>query len=506
MSPRRMHVAQAAPRWVLALNLMLAAVYFAAIAFWFPHGNQWLFGVFVAGEVFHLWQTATYVMTVWRRPVRHRFDPYWQKPVDVFITVAGEPVEVVEQTVQAAKAMLYRGRVSVYILNDGRVAGKPNWRQMERLAERYGIGCITRTKPGGAKAGNINHALRQTRSPFVVIFDADHIPHPDFLQKTMGYFGEPGVGFVQSPQYYYNYERNYITGGAWEQQELFFGPIMQGKDRYGAAFMCGTNMVIRRTALNQVGGLSETNIAEDFMTSLFLHERGWQSIYVGEVLAEGLAPEDFQSYYKQQFRWARGSLEIVFRYNPLFRRGLKWVQKLQYLASASYYLNGSVVMMNALLPVIFLFTGQVVFEVTTMKLAAVFLPYMVLSVFVLQLTSDSSYTFRALGMSSGSGTLQIKALWAVLTGQKTSFAVTSKSQVAGNFIHLAWPQLAYFPLVVAGVAVAVAREGWTASVATNISWAFLTGMLFAPFIYAATPLGARIRTAEPVAQHGVTHG
>src|SRR3989344_1030836 len=99
--------------------------------------------------------------------------------------------------------------------------------------------------------------------------------------------------------------------------------------------MCGTNMVIRKAALREVGGMAEDNIAEDFVTSLFIHERGWKSAYVPEVLAEGLAPEDLFSYYKQQFRWARGSLEIVFRFNPLFRSGLTWSQRIEYLASAS---------------------------------------------------------------------------------------------------------------------------------------------------------------------------
>ena len=91
--------------------------------------------------------------------------------------------------------------------------------------------------------------------------------------------------------------------------------------------MCGTNVAVRRTALDEVGGLCQTNIAEDFLTSLLMHERGWRSVYVPEVLAQGLAPEDFLSYYKQQHRWARGSLEVIFKYNPLRRRGLTWPQR-----------------------------------------------------------------------------------------------------------------------------------------------------------------------------------
>ena len=234
----------------------------------------------------------------------------------------------------------------VCLLNDGFVAKKENWRDIELLArdlraEGLPVECITRTTPGGAKAGNINNALRYTESPLVAIFDADHVPHRDFLEKTVGYFGAGAeaqasvaelradrrkVGFVQTPQYYKNFAKNYLTSSSWEQQELFFGPICKGKNRLNAATMCGTNMLISREALSEVGGMCTESIAEDFVTGLFMHERGWVSVYHPEVLAEGLATEDFLTYSKQQFRWARGSLDVIFRYNPLFMRGLTWRQ------------------------------------------------------------------------------------------------------------------------------------------------------------------------------------
>ena len=144
-----------------------------------------------------------------------------------------------------------------------------------------------------------------------------------------------------------------VAGTAWEQQKLFFGPICRGLSRRGAAFMCGTNMVIRRKALDEVGGMCEDNIAEDFLTSFFMHQRGWQSVYVPIVLAEGLAPEDLGSFYKQQYRWARGSLEIVFKYNPFFRRGLTMSQRFEYLVASSYWLSGFIVLLNLLLPLTF---------------------------------------------------------------------------------------------------------------------------------------------------------
>src|SRR5690606_7694254 len=120
-------------------------------------------------------------------------------------------------------------------------------------------------------------------------------------------FQDKRMGFVQTPQYYKNQSDNVITQAAWQQQEFFFGPIMRGKDSYNSTFICGTNVVIRRKALEEVGGMFEENIAEDFLTSLFVHQHGWRSVYVPQVLATGFAPFDLLSYVKQQLRWARGS-------------------------------------------------------------------------------------------------------------------------------------------------------------------------------------------------------
>jgi cellulose synthase (UDP-forming) len=471
------------PRVLTLANIAAAVLYFVAICFFFKIGNHFIFGLLVAGELFHLWQAVGYASTIWRL-AEPAPAPAFDGAVDVCITVAGEPVEIVETTLKAAIAMTYANK-QIYLLNDSRVAKKANWAEYEELAKRYGVGCITRTEPGGAKAGNINNALKQMSAPYVAIFDADHVPHTDFLERTMGYFADDKTGFVQSPQYYANQNTNAITRGAWEQQEIFFGPILKGKQRLGAAFMCGTNMVIRKTALLRAGGMSEESIAEDFLTSLLIHRLGYKSVYVPDVLAEGLAPEDFLSYYKQQFRWARGSLEVIFRYNPLFMSGLSWRQKMQYLASASYYLSGPVVLMNALLPVIYFFTGAVVFQISTMTLAAVFLPYIFLSLYLLQVSSNYSYTYRALSFSMGSFWLQTRAIIAVITGQKTSFAVTSKTAISGSFYKLALPHILYFAVVVAGLVYAGMRDGITASYLTNAAWAFFNVAVFWPFVASA---------------------
>jgi cellulose synthase (UDP-forming) len=469
----------------LVFNVVLALLYFGLITFRFDRGNGWLYALLVAGEVFHVWQVLTYAYTVWNMGYKHRRDDSFTPDVDIFITVAGEPVDIIEETVRAAKAIDYPN-FTVHVLNDGFVAKKDNWRDVVRLCQKLSVDCITRTIPGGAKAGNINHALSKTEAPFVVVFDADHVPHKDFLAKTMGYFADPKMGFVQSPQFYKNHDLNSVSRGAWDQQAIFFGAICRGKNRLNSAFMCGTNMVLRRTAVLQAGGMCETNIAEDFVTSVFIHEKGWKSVYVPEVLAEGLAPEDFMSYYKQQFRWARGSLEVIFRYNPLFRRGLSWAQKIQYLASASFYLSGLVVLIDAMLPIIFLFTGAAPLIISTMALTAIFLPYIFSVVYILEASTSSSFTFNALSFSYSAFPIHLQAIWAVITNKKSSFAVTSKRAVEGNFTNLVIPHLLYGIAAVVGIVVAIIREGFSPAIVTNVSWVLFNVVVFTPYIAAAT--------------------
>ncbi|MDB5187548.1 MAG: hypothetical protein JWO50_68 [Candidatus Kaiserbacteria bacterium] len=474
------------PRPILILGFIFALFYLYVIGFWFAPSNIILFRILLIGQVFLIWQICTYIFTVWNTERTFAKDISYTPVVDVFITVAGEPIDIIEETVVAIKNMDYPN-FAVYILNDGFVAKKDNWKDVEALASRLNIGCITRTIPGGAKAGNINNALRLTTNPLVCIFDADHVPHEDFLKETVPYFIDKRLGFVQTPQFYKNQNLNLITRGAWDQQELFFGPICKGKNNYNAATMCGTNMVIRREAIVEVGGMCEESIAEDFVTGLLMHANNWNSIYVPKVLAEGLAPEDFLSYYKQQLRWARGALDVIFRYNVFFRSGLSLSQRIQYLASASHFLSGIVVITNAFFPILFLLFGIQPFTVTTMSLASVFLPYMFVVLTILRRSSDNTFTFRSLAFSMGGFGIHLSALISAATRQKSSFAITSKRALSGNFWYLVIGHIAYVSLAVCAGAFGIMREGLTPAVANNIAWAAISSCVFIPFIFAALP-------------------
>jgi cellulose synthase (UDP-forming) len=220
------------------------------------------------------------------------------------------------------------------------------------------------------------------------------------------------------------------------------------------------------------------------------------------VLAQGLAPDDFLNYYKQQFRWTRGSLEVIFKYNPLLRRGLDWRQKLQYLTSASYYLSGSVILLDALLPLVFLFTGETPIVSSTMVLALVFVPYMWINLYVLQRTSNFTYSYQAIAFSLSAWWLQITAMYAVLANRKTAFAVTSKATHEGgrpNFLRLVVPQLVYAGVAAVALVVGALREGASASYVANVAWLAVHLAISVPFVVAASPSRAPQRST-PVAE------
>lgn len=474
------------PKILLAINALLAVLYFVAILFLFPAGNRLLFWLLIGGEVFHVWQVLSFIYTVWETNYLPPTDPSYTPPVDVFITVAGEPVELVRKTVVAVQVMRYK-TIHVYILNDGFVTQKENWRDIISLAAELGVHCITRTIAGGAKAGNINNALTLSSSPLIAIFDADHVPHSDFLLKTVPYFFNQKVGFVQTPQFYKNYAENYLTQGSWEQQELFFGPICRGKNRLNAATMCGTNMVIKREALLEVGGMCTESITEDYITGMFMHQRGYTSIYHPEVLAEGLATEDLLTYSKQQYRWARGSLDVIFRYNPFLMRGLTLAQRIQYLASASFYLSGAVVVIDACLPLAFFYTGLVPVRIDSMLLAAIFLPYIFFTLYVIQRTSNFTFTLSSLGFSMGAFNIHLRALYSAATFQRSTFSITQKNKASGNFLPLVKWHILYTAAVVVGLPIAFVREGFSASLINNAAWSLLNIIIFTPFIRAALP-------------------
>lgn len=453
------------PRWTaeappaisrvrIALTGALGLVAVVWYLTWLLHpervGHPLLFVLLVVAELFNVAQAIGFWWTVARgraRPhrVRHRDDAI---EVDVLIPVYGEPVEVVEPTVAAATAL--RGvRARVALLDDGGSA------DMEALARRHGVRYVRRTVHSGAKAGNINHALGLIDAPFVAVFDCDHVPAPDFFERTLGHLDDPEVAMVQTPQWYANADDNDVADAAAAQQCLFFGPIARGKDARGAMFCCGTNMVFRRSALEDVGGFPEDSVTEDFQLSLALHERGWRTAYVSEVLAQGLGPEDMASYASQQQRWARGCLSAL---PSALRSDLPWRTRIQYVLSASYFLTGWTVLLYMSLPLVRILTGaQPVAGADADQFFTHFAPYFGLALLMVAVTGAGAYTWRAFAVAFASWWIHVDATIRVVRGRPGGFVVTPKKGQDGPQLRAVWPSL-----VAMGALVSVAAIGLVA--------------------------------------------
>jgi cellulose synthase (UDP-forming) len=208
----------------------------------------WIAVPLILAETYSLVDTALFGTTVWR--LKERGEPPVAPDgvtVDVLVTTYDEPVDLVLATATAARDIRYPHET--WILDDGARD------ELRAAAEQIGVGYITRSeswvgKPRHAKAGNLNNALFQTQGELLLVLDADQIPVPTLLDRTVGYFSDPAVGFVQTPQFFTNVDDADLLGS---QAPLFYGPIQQGKDGWNAAFFCGSNAVLRREALMQLG-------------------------------------------------------------------------------------------------------------------------------------------------------------------------------------------------------------------------------------------------------------
>jgi cellulose synthase (UDP-forming) len=284
-----------------------------------------------------------------RQPLRQpqQVDP--SLTVDVLITVYDESVALIERCVCAARDM--NGAHRTWLLDD---AQRP---ELRTLAQSLGVGYLSRKQNVDYKAGNINAALARTDGDIVVIFDVDHVPVVSFLEQTLGYFSNPEIGFVQV-MLTFAYEKDRPTGKAASESSLdFYNPASRGADALGAATLIGSNALIRREALDSIGGY-HPGLAEDLATSIALHAAGWQSVYVSEPLAPGLAPPDLRAWFDQQIKWSRGVFELLrtkyFHYWP----SLTYGQRLGYAVRMTYYWIGPLTALHLLIPIFLLFLSS----------------------------------------------------------------------------------------------------------------------------------------------------
>ncbi|WP_313485925.1 UDP-forming cellulose synthase catalytic subunit [Pseudescherichia sp.] len=297
-------------------------------------------GLFLADLYVWVMLLLNYLQTIW--PLKREIVPLpddmslWPT-VDVYVPTYNESLDVVRDTVLAAQCIDYpRDKMKIYILDDGKRS------EFAMFAADVGVGYITRNDNSHAKAGNLNHAMKLTNGELICVFDCDHVATRIFLQATVGGFlKDPKLALVQTPHFFYSpdpFERNLSVGrNIPNEGMLFYGPIQRGNDNWNATFFCGSCAVIRRSALEEIGGFAVETVTEDAHTALKMQRLGWGSAFIDIPLAAGLATERLVLHIIQRTRWARGMTQIFRLDNPLFGRGLTFQQRLCYLSAMLYY-------------------------------------------------------------------------------------------------------------------------------------------------------------------------
>ena len=308
--------------------------------------------------------------------------------VDIFIPTYNEPEFILRRTIVGCQAIDYPNK-KVYLLDDTKRA------EIKALARELGCYYRTRANNSHAKAGNLNHVLEKTNSELIVVFDADFVPTRNFLQRTVGFFQNPNLALVQTPQSFYNSDpiaRNLgLETVLTSEEEVFYRQIQPIKDGAGSVVCAGTSFVVRREALKKIGGFVTESLSEDYFTGIRLAAQGYDLAYINEKLSAGLAAENISAHLDQRLRWARGTLQAFFiSSNPLTIRGLSLWQRLGHLEGLMHWFSCIPRLFFLLLPLLIIGLGIQPIDSSLREAVYFFLPY-----YLTQLTVFSWLNMRS---------------------------------------------------------------------------------------------------------------
>ncbi len=408
--------------------------------------------------------------------------------VDVFIPVYGESVAEIRETAIAARDMY--GKHTTYILDDGKSD------EVEAMAKKIGVSYIRRPTNEHAKAGNINYALRHTKGEYFVILDADFVVDRHFIYETLPFFEDDLMAFVQTPQYYSN-QKNFVSTAAGFMQHVFYSLVQVGKNRFNAAFCVGTNVIFRRQAIEQIGGIYYKSKSEDIWTSMILHEQGFKSIYINKVLAVGKTPETIKAYSKQQLRWATGSFEIFIKKNPLFNKKLTIDQRIQYFATTAFYFNGFAAATLLILPAL-----QIFFNITPIALDIPFYQWILLysgfyvTQIILSMYTMGGFKIETLMLSAASFPIYIKAFFNALRGRDEAWQATNRVDSYDSPFNYIRMQTYVGIFLFLTLVVGIWKSVYTNEFSVSIAWSALNAYIFAYFIFVALRESSQMRRSN----------
>lgn len=290
--------------------------------------------------------------------------------VDVFIPTCGEPLDVVRRTALAAHAIRYPH--ATWLLDD---AQRP---EMRELAAELGCSYVARTEHNDAKTGNLNHALALANGEFVAILDADHVAAPQLLDRTLGHFGDERVAFVQVPVETFNtgsFDHIRPRSGSPVGASFFHRVVQRGRDASNTTLFTGSGAILRRRALDAIGGFATGTVSEDVHTSFRLHAAGWRSVSHPEVLVAGMGPVDAAGYCSQHLRWSQDAMQFLWCENIFAPSALTPAQRMVYATHVLSNLEAWRHLFVYALPIVILLTGILPVQTDVATFLAHFIPY-----------------------------------------------------------------------------------------------------------------------------------
>lgn len=315
-------------------------------------------------------------------------DGSFKPSVDILIPTYEEPIFILKRTIIGCQALEYSNK-EIYILDDTK-----RW-EVQKLAQELGCKYLTRPDNLYAKAGNLNQAIHKTNGELIVVFDADFVPTKNFLTRTVGFFQKDKIALVQTPQSFFNIDpiarnlglENILT----PEEEVFYRQIQPIRDGAGSVICSGTSFVVRRKALEAVGGFVTDSLSEDYFTGIRLSAIGYRLVYLDEKLSAGLAAENISAQATQRLRWARGTLQAFFiKSNPLTISGLGLIQRLAHFEGLLYWFTSISRVGFLIMPLAYAFLGVIPIRATPREMVYFFLPY-----YLIQLTVFSWLNYRS---------------------------------------------------------------------------------------------------------------
>jgi hypothetical protein len=286
---------------------------------------------------------------------------------------------VVERLLRAVAEFDYpRERFEIQLLDDStddtsaiaaRVLG-------ELAARGLAVSHVRRTDRTGYKAGALREGMALARGELLAIFDADFVPGPDFLQQTVPFFTNPGVGLVQTRWGHLNREYSALTRAQGLAIDGHFGIEQAGRCWAGWLLnFNGTAGIWRRQAIDDAGGWQADTLTEDLDLSYRAQLAGWRIEYAADVEVPAEIPADITAFKSQQRRWAKGSIQTAKKLLPrVWRSGLPLTTRVQATLHLTHYLVHPLMLLVALLAAPVLLSGRgMPLRAPTLALAALLL-------------------------------------------------------------------------------------------------------------------------------------